>query len=149
MRNRCRANGDMLFKSNRVKKSIVLNWRSSAGGPQIFAPRVRYARSNFGICNASAASWPNEQSNASNVGGMRSWDNAGLPLEEMGQKTCRKSSAQGKSSSFSTCVRRMSGKRNTFRKGKRDYRHCPDTAQQTPEGVTLSFVWASPAKANH
>ena len=32
-----------------VRKSIVLNSRSMAGGPQIFAPTARYARNNFGI----------------------------------------------------------------------------------------------------
>ena len=31
---------------------MVLNSRSSAGGPQIFAPNVRYAASNLGIFGA-------------------------------------------------------------------------------------------------
>jgi len=35
-------------RSSRVKKSIVPNSRSIAGGPQIFAPIARYARSSLG-----------------------------------------------------------------------------------------------------
>src|SRR5206468_2080578 len=34
-------------RSSRVRKSIVANSRSIAGGPQIFAPIARYARNNF------------------------------------------------------------------------------------------------------
>lgn len=35
-----------LWRSRRVRKSIVPNSRSIAGGPQIFAPIARYARNN-------------------------------------------------------------------------------------------------------
>ena len=35
-------------KSIRVRKSIVLNSRSIAGGPQIPAPTAKYARNNLG-----------------------------------------------------------------------------------------------------
>lgn len=38
-RKRCRAAGESISKSNIVRKSMVLNFRSSAGGAQIFAPR--------------------------------------------------------------------------------------------------------------
>lgn len=41
LKNRCRASGGIFARSTRVKKSIVLNCRSSAGGPQIFAPNVK------------------------------------------------------------------------------------------------------------
>src|SRR5215470_544910 len=54
--NRLRIVGERLFKSIRVRKSIVLNWRSSAGGPQIFAPRLRYVRSSLGGCTSSSVS---------------------------------------------------------------------------------------------
>src|SRR5258708_1472081 len=52
---RWRASGGIASRSSIVRKSIVLNCRSSAGGPQIFAPSARYARSSFGICTGSAA----------------------------------------------------------------------------------------------
>ena len=32
-----------------MRKSIVSNSGSMAGGPQIFAPTAKYARNNFGI----------------------------------------------------------------------------------------------------
>ena len=40
-RKRRRASGCIVSKSSNVRKSIVLKCRSSAGGPQIFAPRVK------------------------------------------------------------------------------------------------------------
>ena len=40
-KNLSRASGGSWSKSNQVRKSIVLNSRSKAGGPQILAPRVR------------------------------------------------------------------------------------------------------------
>src|SRR5690242_10796197 len=49
LRNLWRARGCIASKSIMVRKSMVLKWESSAGGPQIFAPSVRYARSNLGI----------------------------------------------------------------------------------------------------
>ena len=36
-----------LCRSTSVRKSIVPNWRSIAGGPQIRAPIARYARNNL------------------------------------------------------------------------------------------------------
>lgn len=40
-RNRARAASEICSKSSKVRKSMVLNSRSSAGGPQIFAPIER------------------------------------------------------------------------------------------------------------
>jgi hypothetical protein len=45
---RSRAACDIRCKSSKVRKSMVPNFRSSAGGPQIFPPIERYARSSFG-----------------------------------------------------------------------------------------------------
>src|SRR6059058_4125568 len=36
------------WRSSSVKKSMVPNWRSNAGGPQILAPRPRKARMSLG-----------------------------------------------------------------------------------------------------
>src|SRR5437016_14377263 len=63
-RNRARTSAGIAFKSSSVRKSIVLNWQSRAGGPQIFAPMERYARSSFGIFGDSSAKWSSEQSKA-------------------------------------------------------------------------------------
>lgn len=40
-KNRFRIRGDSISRSSNVRKSMVLNWGSSAGGPQIFVPRAR------------------------------------------------------------------------------------------------------------
>src|SRR5882724_7186159 len=47
-RKRERAPLDMDSRSSNVRKSMVLNSRSSAGRPQMFAPIERYARSSLG-----------------------------------------------------------------------------------------------------
>src|SRR5258706_999644 len=46
---RAYARGCKASRSISVRKSIVLNSRSMAGGPQIFAPTTKYARNSFGI----------------------------------------------------------------------------------------------------
>ena len=40
--------GCKVSKSKSVRKSMVLNSRSIAGGPQILAPTAKYARNNLG-----------------------------------------------------------------------------------------------------
>src|SRR5207249_1325089 len=61
-RNFDRAEAGSRSRSRKVRKSIVLNSRSSAGGPQIFAPTERYARRSFGTFGACSARWASEHS---------------------------------------------------------------------------------------
>src|SRR5689334_8118390 len=63
-KNRWRVSGDRPGMSTKVRKSIVLNCRSRAGGPQIFPPSVIYARRSLGIFTSSAVNWVSEQSYA-------------------------------------------------------------------------------------
>src|SRR4249919_1103375 len=51
-------------KSRNVRKSMVLNSRSMAGGPQILAPKERYAASSFGTLEGCSANRSSGQANA-------------------------------------------------------------------------------------
>src|SRR5260370_41631440 len=52
-RNRLR-DSDIVFKSKKVRKSMVLNSRSMAGGPHITTPMEREALNSFGISGSCA-----------------------------------------------------------------------------------------------
>jgi len=41
LKNRCKTCAGGAFRSSKVRKSIILKFRSSAGGLQILAPKVR------------------------------------------------------------------------------------------------------------